>query len=400
MTAKKFVSIILCFIMAVTIYPSVYASGGAVSTEGKEVSGYAKIELSSFDVPCKNAILISADTGDVLYEKNPNEKVPIASITKIMTLILTFDAINAGKIAYSDIVPISEHAFEMGGSQIWLEPEEQFTLDELLKAICVSSANDAAVAVAEYVGGSEGVFVDMMNKKAAELGMVNTSFKNACGLDEDNHLSTAADVAIMSRKLLNYGEDITKYTTIWMDTLRAGATQLTNTNKLLKKYSGINGLKTGTTGKAGVCISASAVRDDMGLIAVVLGATNSKDRFTAAMELLDYGFANFEALPFPNIADKCEILPVHMGAVKEVKLNYLIPNKILIKKGDSEKLKITQTLPEFTQAPIVKNTQVGVVTVSVGEEKISEYQILADGNVDKMSFNAGMSLLLNGLISL
>ena len=204
--------------------------------------------------PCRNAILISIDTGDILYEKEPDAEVPMASITKIMTLLLTLEAVEAGKISMTDIVPISEHAFNMGGSQIWLEPGEQFTLDELIKAICVCSANDAAVAVAEFVGGSEPVFAEMMNARAAELGMTHTRFVNACGLDAEGHYSSARDVAAMSLALLRHPK-ILEYSGIWMDTLRGGETQLTNTNKMLKSYAGITGLKTGTTNGAGVCIS-------------------------------------------------------------------------------------------------------------------------------------------------
>ena len=217
-------------------------------------------EMPEFDLPCRAAILVDQASGTVLYEKQADQPLPIASITKVMTLLLTMEALESGKASLTDVVPVSEHAYNMGGSQIWLEPGEQLTMDEMLKAICVSSANDAAVAVAEYIGGSEPVFVEQMNRKAAELGMSGTHFCNACGLDEAGHLSTARDVAVMSREMLNRHPQITRYTTIWMDSLRGGATQLLNTNKLLKRYSGITGLKTGTTGGAGVCISASATR--------------------------------------------------------------------------------------------------------------------------------------------
>ena len=225
-----------------------------------------------FDVPCQAAILIDEDSGTVLYEKNADQQMPIASITKVMTLLLTFEAVHDGRIAMDTLVPVSEHAYHMGGSQIWLEPGEQFTLDEMIKAICVSSANDAAVAVAELVGGSEPAFVERMNARAAELGMEHTTFHNACGLDTEGHLSTARDVAVMSCQILNTCPEVLHYTGIWTDTLRGGQTQLVNTNKLLRRYNGITGLKTGTTGGAGVCITASATRDGLNLIAVVLGA--------------------------------------------------------------------------------------------------------------------------------
>ena len=213
---------------------------------------------ADFDLPCQAAILVDLGTGAVLYEKNADEQRAIASITKVMTLLLTFQALEAGRVQLTDIVPVSEHAYGMGGSQIWLEPGEQLTLEEMLKAICISSANDAAVAVAEYIGGSEDAFVQQMNAEAARLGMTGTHFENACGLDETGHLSTARDVAVMSREMLLHHTEIADYCTIWTDTLRGGETQLVNTNKLLRSYQGITGLKTGTTGGAGVSISASA----------------------------------------------------------------------------------------------------------------------------------------------
>ena len=242
------------------------------------------------DLNCRAAILIEQGSGRVLYEKNADERVPIASITKVMTLLLAFEAVHDGRLTMETPVPVSEHAYHMGGSQIWLEPGEHFTLDEMIKAICVSSANDAAVAVAELVGGSEPAFVEQMNARAASLGMEQTSFRNACGLDAEGHLSTARDVAAMSRTILNTCPEVLHYTGIWTDTLRGGATQLVNTNKLLRRYEGITGLKTGTTGGAGICISASATRNGLSLIAVILGAPSSADRFDAATTLLDYGF--------------------------------------------------------------------------------------------------------------
>ncbi|MFR2590528.1 MAG: D-alanyl-D-alanine carboxypeptidase family protein [Ruthenibacterium lactatiformans] len=300
-----------------------------IATSVQENPRFAKPQL---DIPCRNAILISIDTGDILYEKEPDAEVPMASITKFMTLLLTLEAVEAGKISMTDIVPISEHAFNMGGSQIWLEPGEQFTLDELIKAICVCSANDAAVAVAEFVGGSEPVFAEMMNARAAELGMTHTRFVNACGLDAEGHYSSARDVAVMSLALLRHPK-ILEYSGIWMDTLRGGETQLTNTNKMLKSYAGITGLKTGTTNGAGVCISASAVRDGMGLLAVVLGSPSSKERFASATAMLDYGFATFEAGAFPQIAGSADTLRVTGGVEQQVALDYTVPEKMPLKKA-------------------------------------------------------------------
>ncbi|MEG2287408.1 MAG: D-alanyl-D-alanine carboxypeptidase family protein, partial [Ruthenibacterium sp.] len=297
----------------------------------------ARVELPSFDVPCRTAILVAADTGDVLYEKQPDAEVPIASITKVMTLLLTLEAVESGKITLQDIVPVSEHAFSMGGSQIWLEPGEQFTLDELIKAICVCSANDAAVAVAEYVGGTEPVFAEMMNARAAELSMQHSHFVNACGLDAEGHYSSARDVAIMSRALLRHPL-ILEYSGIWMDSLRGGATQLVNTNKLLNKYPGITGLKTGTTSKAGVCISATATREGMGLIAVVLGADSGAIRFAAATQLLDYGFATYEYAAFPPVSGMTESMRVKHGAQQTLPLISAVPSGVLCRKGEGKNL--------------------------------------------------------------
>ena len=308
MLKKRLLALALCLVLAAAM--CLPASAETLST--------GRFALPDFDVPCRAALLIDLSSGTVLYEKEPDTPMPIASITKVMTLLLTFEAIEAGKVSQQDTVPVSDHAYNMGGSQIWLEPGETFTLDEMIKAICVSSANDAAVAVAEFIGGSEPAFVEQMNQKAAALGMANTTFKNACGLDEEGHLSTARDVAIMSREMLLKHPQITGYTTIWMDTLRGGTTQLLNTNKLLKRYQGITGLKTGTTSGAGVCISASASRDGLDLLAVVLGAASSGERFDAATALLDYGFANFENAAAPAPENAPASLPVTGGARETV----------------------------------------------------------------------------------
>lgn len=347
---------------------------------------------------CRAAVLIDQGTGTVLYEMNADEQMPIASITKVMTLLLTFEAIHAGRIGYEDYVPISEHAYGMGGSQIWLEPGEQFTLEQLLKAICVSSANDAAVAVAEYVGGSEPVFVERMNARASELGMENTTFRNACGLDEAGHISTARDVALMSRAILNECPEVKNYTTIWMDTLRGGATQLINTNKLLKRYNGITGLKTGTTGGAGVCISASATREGLSLIAVVLGAPSSADRFNAATALLDYGFASYEAAALPDLSAAPLEIEVAGGEQAYIRLDYsALPPALLLKKGEGGALSAVVDLPEQAPAPVRKGDTLGTVTITSGERVLGEYAIAAAENDPRLEFSGAVWLLLRSL---
>ena len=347
---------------------------------------------------CRAAILVDQDTGTVLYEKNADEQVPIASITKVMTLLLTFEAIHNGQLTLETTVPVSEHAYHMGGSQIWLEPGEQFTLDEMIKAICVSSANDAAVAVAELVGGSEQGFVQMMNDRAAELGMTNTTFHNACGLDTEGHLSTARDVAIMSRQILTTCPEVLHYTGIWTDTLRGGATQLVNTNKLLRRYNGITGLKTGTTGGAGVCISASATRDGLNLIAVVLGAPSSKDRFEAAATLLDYGFAAWRAAPLPAMEDRPLLIKVKGSAEESVPLEYsALPESILMPKESSAELTAQLTLPDELDAPVQQGQAVGMVRILAGESVLGEYDICAAADAPEMDFGTALGLLWGAL---
>mgnify|MGYP001161733091 FL=1 len=350
-----------------------------------------------FDVPCQAAILIDEDSGTVLYEKNADESRPIASITKIMTLLLTFEALEAGKVSLSDTVPVSEHAYHMGGSQIWLEPGEQLTLDEMLKAICISSANDAAVAVAEFIGGSEPVFVERMNARAKELGMQSTTFRNACGLDEDGHLSTARDVAIMSREMLLNHPEIENYCTVWMDTLRGGATQLVNTNKLLKSYNGITGLKTGTTGKAGVCISASASRDDLRLIAVVLGSSSGKERFAAATSLLDYGFAMFESALVPIPADAPKALPVQKGEEPALELCYTAPERCLAVKGQGSALQAEVELPQTLEAPIREGSVIGSLNIKNSQGILQSCPIIAAESVDARSFSGCFRRVVNAL---
>ena len=351
-----------------------------------------------FDVPCQAAILIDEDSGTVLYEKNADESRPIASITKIMTLLLTFEALEAGKVSLSDIVPVSEHAYHMGGSQIWLEPGEQLTLDEMLKAICISSANDAAVAVAEFIGGSEPVFVERMNARAKELGMQSTTFRNACGLDAEGHLSTARDVAAMSRTILNTCPEVLHYTGIWTDTLRGGATQLVNTNKLLRRYEGITGLKTGTTGGAGICISASATRNGLSLIAVILGAPSSADRFDAATTLLDYGFGAYEAAPLPKLEAQPLQITVKGSAAGSVPLDYsALPETVLVEKGSGASLHTELALPEELEAPVERGQTLGKAAVYQGEALLEEYEVRAATDAPRMTVRDAIGLLWQSL---
>ena len=347
---------------------------------------------ADFDVPCKAAFLIEEQTGRVLYEKLPDQKLPMASITKVMTMLLVMEALEAGQITLHDTVPVSAHAYSMGGSQIWLEPGEIFTVDEMLKAVAVSSANDAAVALAEFVGGSEEAFCAMMNARAKELGMENTNFVNACGLDAENHYSTARDISIMAQRLMAHPQIYT-YTTIWTDYLRNGETQLVNTNKLLRSYNGITGLKTGTTSGAGVCICATARRNDLSLIAVVLGADSSAERFTAARKLLDFGFSNFETKPFPTEADLPQYLPVRLGVAKQVPLICTLPQRLLFAKGATTSLTCKIDLPQYLDAPMEKGMKAGSLSLYTSGGKIREYPIIIGETVEKIDFVKALTIL-------
>lgn len=389
MMKKKIVLAVLCLLLAVTAVLRSYADA---------VPGVQAAGVQDFDVPCAAAVLIDEDSGTVLYEKNADERRPVASITKVMTLLLTFEALQAGKISLTDIVPVSEHAYHMGGSQIWLEPGEQLTLQEMLKAICISSANDAAVAVAEFVAGSEPAFVDAMNARAAALGMTATHFANACGLDEEGHLSSARDVAVMSREMLLHHPEVREYCTVWMDTLRGGKTQLVNTNKLLKSYPGITGLKTGTTGKAGVCITASAERDGLRLIAVVLGAASGKERFDAARTLLDYGFAHYDSAEVTLPDDAPEELPVQRGTAETAALDYAAPERLLVPKGEGSDLQTKILLPDTLQAPVQQGSPVGSWQLLRGETVLQELPICAAQDVQALSFGYCLHYLVHTVL--
>ena len=397
---------VVCFWLFALAFGTAQGSGlrrqtlpaAAQTTAEPENSALQLPQQPELELPCRAACLIDQQTGTILYQKNADQQMPIASITKVMTLLLTFEAVHDGRLTMDTPVPVSEHAYHMGGSQIWLEPGEQFTLDEMVKAICVSSANDAAVAVAELVGGSEPAFVQQMNARAAELGMANTTFHNACGLDTEGHLSTAHDVAIMSREILNTCPEVLRYTGIWADTLRGGATQLVNTNKLLRRYNGITGLKTGTTSGAGVCISASATRDGLDLIAVVLGSPSSTDRFTAATNLLDYGFAAYSAVPLPAMEDRPLFIKIKGSAEESVPLDYsALPKTLLMPKTNAAALTAQLALPEALEAPVQLGQAVGTVRILSGETLLGEYEVHAAADAAKMDLGTAFGLLWDAL---
>lgn len=355
--------------------------------------------LADTEVKAPSALLMEAQTGKILYEKNAHEKRACASITKVMTLLLVMEALDSGKIKLTDIVSTSEHAASMGGSDIWLKPGETMSVDDMLKATVIASANDAAVALAEFVAGSEDEFLQQMNEKAKELGMKETTFKNCNGLDEDGHVTSAYDVAVMSRELTKH-KKIFDYTKTWMDYLRDGKTQLVNTNKLLKSYSGITGLKTGTTGKAGSCITATAERDGVQLIAVVLGSTNTKDRFAAAATLLDYGFSNW-AVTTPAIPnDALHPVPVTNGMSSEVETVCVADGSILVPKGKQKDIKSKVTYQESVAAPVKKGQVVGKITYTLGNDVVKEYTINAKNDVEQISFSLVFRLLAKHLLKM
>lgn len=339
------------------------------------------------DIPAPSAILMDAATGTILFEKNAHEKLAPASVTKVMTLLLAMEALDSGRITWDDTVTVSEAAAAKGGSQVYLEVGEQMSMDEMLKSVVVSSANDCATALAEHIAGSEAAFVDMMNARAAELGLEDTHFVNCTGLDDDpsskEHLTSAHDIAVMSRELLTH-DAIRKYTTIWMDTVRDGKFGLSNTNKLVRFYQGTTGLKTGYTSSAGHCLSASAERDGIELIAVVLHCASSTDRFQSAKALLDYGFANY-ALVSSELPEELSPVRVKLGVETEIEPQLQPSAPILIEKGEQAKVTKTVTLCEEVTAPVAAGQQLGTLTIATDQRTLAEIPIIAPAAVEKLS---------------
>lgn len=346
----------------------------------------AEIADNFLNIEAESAVLIEQNSGKILYEKNANEQLRPASVTKIMSILLIMEALDSGKITLDTKVACSANAASMGGSQIWLNETENLTVDEMLKAICVVSANDCVVAMAEHLAGSEEAFVEQMNKRAQELGMKNTTFKNCHGIDEDGHITTSYDIALMSRELLKNHPDITKYTTIWMDSLRDGKSQLVNTNKLIRTYEGATGLKTGSTSLALYNLSASATRGDLSLIAVVMKAPTTKIRFSSAKTLLDYGFNTYN---YEKVATKDSVVQtINVNKSTKNQINLVFENDCgaLVKKGSSANVEQTITLNENISAPLHKGDIVGKATFSVDGENVGEVNIVSDSDVEKMNF--------------
>ncbi|BCN31396.1 D-alanyl-D-alanine carboxypeptidase family protein [Anaeromicropila herbilytica] len=353
----------------------------------------SKEETANINITSKSAVLIEGSTGEIIFEKNKDEKLKPASITKIMTLLLIFEALDSGKIKLEDQVPVSEHAASMGGSQVWLEPNETLTVNDMIKCISIVSANDACVAMAEYIAGSEEEFVARMNEKAKELGMQNTHFVNCCGLDVDNHYSTAYDVALMSRELVTKHPDIQNYCTVWMDSIthvtKKGESTfgLSNTNKLIKTYNGITGLKTGSTSLAKYCLSATAKRDGMDLIAVIMAAPSTKDRFHEAARLLDYGFANCSLYSDSSVNDNLGSVTVNKGIKDKVEAKASqIFHYICLKNTKKEDIKKEVELYNNITAPVKENQKIGVIHYFNKDKEIGNVDIVAKETINKATF--------------
>lgn len=345
-------------------------------------------DAAALEVAGKSAVLMDVATGTVLYEVNSHEALPPASVTKVMTMLLIMEAIDGGNIRWEDTVTASEAAAAKGGSQIYLKVGETMTVTDMVKSIAVSSANDCACAMAEHLYGSEGAFVEQMNKRAKELGMNDTTFVNCTGLDDApeaaNHKTSAYDIALMSRELLKNHPDIKKFTTIWMDTVRDGAFGLANTNKMVRFYSGCTGLKTGFTTGAGYCLSASAQRDGMELIAVVMGSKTSQDRFAACKSMLDYGFANY-ALYTPTLEQMAEV-PVVLGKAPSAAAVPAEVPALLVQKGQLASITSEVTLDESVTAPVSQGQRLGTLTIRTGEQVLREVPLVAEAAVVRKSW--------------
>ena len=343
---------------------------------------------ANLEVEAKSALLMDVATGTILFEQNCHEPLAPASVTKVMTMLLIMEAIDSGKISWGDSVTTSEAAAAKGGSQVFLKVGESMTVEDMVKSIAVSSANDCACAMAEHLAGSEAAFVDAMNARAKELGMNDTHFVNCTGLDdaEDaaNHRTSAHDIALMSRELLKNHPDITKFTTIWMDSIRNGEFGLSNTNKMVRFYSGCTGLKTGFTRGAGYCLSASAEREGLQLIAVVMGCETTQKRFAACKSMLDYGFANY-ALIQPELPENATV-PVKLGITDSVKAVPASDGQMLIDKGQKSAVTTEVVLDEEVTAPVSQGQRLGTMTVKAGEQILAEIPMVAEMGVEKLTF--------------
>lgn len=371
-----------CFLLMLSLFLS-------INTKAKDIS-----TLSS-----PSAILMDGYTGKVLFEKDPDTKLPPASVTKIMTMLLVMEAESRGEIKFDDIVTVSENAAKKEGSHIFLSAGEQISVRDLMKGVAVASGNDASIALGEHLSGSHEKFVEKMNQRAKELGMTNTHFVNCNGLDADGHLTTARDIGIMTVELLKHPK-IFEFTTIWMDTLRDGTFGLANTNKLIRFYEGANGMKTGSTSKAGCCISATALRDGMQLVAVVMGAPNSQERFSDASALLNYGFGGFENTVLGKSDKVYKYLNVNKGVEETAPILLKNDFSAVLAKGGAKNVTSKENLPEFLEAPVKKGQVIGNITYYDGETQIGQVDLISGGDIEKISFLYTFEKLFYEFISL
>lgn len=371
-----------CFLLMLSLFLS-------INTKAKDIS-----TLSS-----PSAILMDGYTGKVLFEKDPDTKLPPASVTKIMTMLLVMEAESRGEIKFDDIVTVSENAAKKEGSHIFLSAGEQISIRDLMKGVAVASGNDASIALGEHLSGSHEKFVEKMNQRAKELGMTNTHFVNCNGLDADGHLTTARDIGIMTVELLKHPK-IFEFTTIWMDTLRDGTFGLANTNKLIRFYEGANGMKTGSTSKAGCCISATALRDGMQLVAVVMGAPNSQERFSDASALLNYGFGGFENTVLGKSDKVYKYLNVNRGVEETAPILLKNDFSAVLAKGGAKNVTSKENLPEFLEAPVKKGQVIGNITYYDGETQIGQVDLISGGDIEKISFLYTFEKLFYEFISL
>lgn len=378
---KKIVALILTVIMTLTLM-------------GGGLCAWAEPEVKA-----KSAILIEPTTGRVIFEQNADQALPEASVTKVMTILLVVEAIDGGKLSLTDEISCSDYAASMGGSQIWLEPGEKMKVNELLKAMIVASANDAAVALGEAVSGSNDAFIALMNERAAQLGMTGTVYKNCTGLHDEGHYTTARDIATVTAELLKH-DLVFDYTTIWMDYLRDGQTELVNTNKLLRSYVGITGMKTGTTSEAGKCLSATAEREGMSLVAVILGSETSDDRFGGAKTLLDYGFANYEMVTPQVPQELLTPIAVTEGMTHRVEISCCDFDQILIPKGRGGEITVESELSESLQAPVEKEQTVGRIIVKLDGEELASCEVKTVNGAEKITVGGVFKKILHALLNL
>ncbi len=372
-----------CSASAMTLTQSPWNTGEETDESAATVTEFG-IEEGSLSLNCKSAVLMEATTGTVLYTQNPDEALPPASVTKIMTLLLVMEAIDSGTVRLDNTVTVSANAASMGGSQVYLKEGERMSVEDLLKSVVIASANDAAVALAEYLAGSVNAFVEKMNTKAERLGMKSTRFENVTGLDDtaENHLTSARDIALMSQALVSH-RDILQYSSIWMDSIRNGEFGLTNTNRLVRFYQGCTGLKTGSTSKAGFCVSATAERDGLSLICVIMGAESRDIRNAAATELLDWGFANYEL--YKREGGSLDPIPVTGGNLDFCTVSYPEFVKVL-PKGSGKSLTTEVTLPNTLSAPVKNGEELGMLTLLADGKTVGEILICASCDVEKISF--------------